>query len=103
MIHYIDALNALIGYGAKGDTAAAADNGLGAHFHLTDERMGTHQYRAFVVAPGSLKVLEGIWSYDENDILIEWSIGKTIRYPHSVWRLNTPVLKKIYNRETGQA
>lgn len=96
---YVESLNAMIAYGALGDTAAAAKNALGGHFHLTDERMGEHQYRAFIVAPPNGRILEGVWTYDESDIIINWSVGMSVKYPHNLWHVNLPVLKKIWNRE----
>ena len=94
---YTASLMALITYGAKGETAAIAAN-REALYHLTDEP-AQHGYRAFVVAVHNMSVLEGVWYWDDNGVIIEWSIGKTMHYKWDLWKANTPTLHKIKERE----
>lgn len=90
---------ALIGYGAQGDTAAIAANTLGGLFHLTDEEVDGGGYRAFVVDTRTLKVLEGVWTWDDEGVIIKWDVGESRHYEWDVWKPNMAVLNRIRKKE----
>lgn len=102
MNHYIQTLNAIIAYGATGETAGVCFNALGAYFHITDQKMPDGNYRAFMVTP-QLRVLEGVWHSTETDVVIEWSNDQMHVYPFDVWHINHPILNKLRRGEEGVA
>ena len=95
---YTASLMALIAYGAQGDTVATATSNQGGLFHLTDEP-SKHGYRGFVVDARNMKVLEGVWTWDDNGIIIDWSIDQRRHYHWDVWKCNVPVINRLRDRE----
>lgn len=97
---YTATLMALLEYGAQGDTAAiAVSKTHGGLFHLTDETAG-NGYRAFVVNMKTLQVLEGVWTWDDEGVIVNWSTGDRRHYVWDAWKANVPVLNRIRDRES---
>ena len=91
---YDVSLMALIAYGAKGETAATAQNTNGGFFHLTDEKV-EGGYRAFIVAMPQVAVLEGVWTWNDEGVDVAWSNGIKQHYPYDFWKPNMAICRKI--------
>lgn len=92
---YTASLMALIAYGAQGDTAAVGANAENGIFHLTDEKV-EGGYRAFCVNAKNIRqIIEGVWTWDDDGVIVKWMNGDTLHYIWDFWKPNQPVLKRI--------